>query len=200
MITRTSHFVGELRIPNLEGVAPLDLGNSEELNMFINKYEPKILIKLLGFELYKEMLTVIDPTTGDVISGSDEKWFSLVDGKDDYLGLRPILSNYIFAKFIKNDDSHYGGVGVVKEKSKGAENYSSRSKYINAYREYYELAVGKIAPIEVIRTRLGIGVVWSSSAYDTYKPLRVFLDENEELFPNKVNNFNSIKNDNFYGI
>jgi len=199
MITRISDFKGHLRIPNLEGTAPLEVGNQKELELAIERYEPVCLMQLFGFELYKEIKSNVDDD-GIVLPTAEQKWKDLIDGVDDYIGIREILANYIFFFFVENDESHYGGVGNIKEKSKGAYKYSFREKAVKAWRTYYELAVGKEASFTMYQKGREYGVVWNTNDYDAFKPLRVYLQEHKEDFPNQVNNFARIKNINYYGI
>ena len=199
MIVQTTDFKGHLLIPNLEGSAPLEIGNFKELELYIQTEEPKLLIKLFGYELAKEISSKVD-AEGGIIDGTEQEFIDLIHGKDDYIGLSQLMANYIYTIYIKDHDEELGGVGVVKEKSKGADSSSIRNKYIRAYREYFELTVGHETTPNLITRDAGRGIIWSSNEYYAYKPLRVYMDENSDVFPTTVNRFHLIKNENYYGI
>lgn len=203
MIVKTEYFVGELYIPNLKGIAPNSdtLGNEKKLQDAIDKYEPKGLMLILGFELFNELKSNIDPETGVVLDSADQKWKDLVNGKDNYDGLVDLLTNYVFYFFANKDDVHYSGVGGVKENPKGAKTTSLRGKSIDAWRNFYELTVGEevtgVVPT-MIERNVGTGIVWTEVGVNGYKPLYTYLAENEDLFPNAV--CGMIKNKNIFGI
>lgn len=199
MIVQTTHFKGHLLIPNLEGSNPLGIGNNKELLLYIKKEEPRLLVKLFGYELAKEVSSSVDDS-GSMVGGAEQKFVDLVQGKDDYVGLVPIISNYIFGLYIQDHDEELGGVGVIKEKSKGAERASIRTKYVRAMREYFELTIGTSSSPTMIVRGTSLGMIWAQSEYDTFKPLKKYMDENKADFENAIDRFYLIKNTNYYGI
>lgn len=69
-----SYFVGELDIPN-SGEPAI----AERITLFINKYEPLFLQKLMGYPLYKAFITglnVIPPATPDI------RWLNILYGAE----------------------------------------------------------------------------------------------------------------------
>lgn len=69
-----SYFVGELSIPNSDEVPVL-----ERINLFIQKYEPVFLQKLMGYPLYKAFVTGINvtaPATPDI------RWLNILYGSE----------------------------------------------------------------------------------------------------------------------
>lgn len=142
MIIKTTDFVLDAYIPNRDDAPNSDItGNDPELRGFINMYEKEVLIQLLGYELYVELMAQFD-VNGDWVAGTDQKWKDLVDGKENYRGVKGFLIGYIFWKFIESDDSHYASVGVQKENADNAEVVSSRPKAILQYRKFYDQAIG----------------------------------------------------------
>lgn len=71
MLINRTYFIGELNVPNAQ--VP-DSPDSEVLDMFLSKYEPEFLEKLLGYSLYQALLTglVQDPIAS--------KWIALLNG------------------------------------------------------------------------------------------------------------------------
>lgn len=69
-----SYFVGELSIPNSDEIPVL-----ERINLFIQKYEPVFLQKLMGYPLYKAFVTGINvtaPATPDI------RWLNILYGSE----------------------------------------------------------------------------------------------------------------------
>lgn len=69
-----SYFVGELDIPN-SGEQAI----AERITLFINKYEPLFLQKLMGYPLYKAFITglnVVPPATPDI------RWLNILYGAE----------------------------------------------------------------------------------------------------------------------
>lgn len=202
MIAKNSDFVGRFYIANGQGnYDPNAVGSTDELSLFIEQFEPKCLVTVLGYSLYKELLTNLE-SDGTVSPGADQKWKDLVDGKDNYEGIKKVLTPYIYFYYLENDESHHTGVGVVKDKPKGAEQFSMRKKAVTAWREFYNAAVGmNYKPgITAKSSYLGtvIGVDYDAGDDDKYWSLYKFLDERSEDFPTA--NPSVVNNINTYGI
>lgn len=206
MITENQDYVGRYKIPNATDTSPNSdlLGNSVELQLFIDQFEEECLILVLGYTLYQELLTQLDPAEdNDLVAGADQKWDDLLNGKETYRGLREIIISYVFFYFLENDESEYSGVGVVKEYGKGSRSFTSRPKAVKAWRQFRLLAQGQSGYPEVFTrgliggTSSGIGVVWTD--YDEKRmPLYAFLSENNDTYPTAVTS--PIGNMNYYGI
>ncbi|MEN8122412.1 MAG: hypothetical protein ABFS35_18855 [Bacteroidota bacterium] len=142
MIIKTTDFVLDAYIPNRDDAPNSDIiGNEPELQGFIDVHEKEVLVQLLGFNLYTELMDQFD-VNGDWNIVVDQKWKDLVDGKDAYRGMKDLLVGYVFYKFIESDDSHYSTIGVQKENSENAERFDSRPKAVQLYRKFYEQAIG----------------------------------------------------------
>jgi len=70
MITSASDFIGEYNIPNRS-----DAQTAELIDGFIAKYEPRLLVELLGADLYSQMLAGLGAGTATISDGSP-----IVDG------------------------------------------------------------------------------------------------------------------------
>lgn len=201
MIIKTENFVGSAYIPNLRSVAPLTdtLGNEEELQLYINEYEPRCLILVLGFDLYKELMTNIDEDTGELIEGSEQKWMDLLNGKGRYSGLRFVLANYIHFNFTIDNDITYSGVGGIRQVAKGATNVGLRDKAVKSWNKFYEGTVGDHTQGNIDRIVIGnnYGTIYHGDN-NVYQSLFSFLIENKETYPTATLTY--IDNINYYGI
>lgn len=200
MITKNSDFKGRFNIAGAEDLEPNSFGNNEELELFIEEFEPKCLVTVLGFALYQELLTNLEPD-GTVKPGADDKWKDLVNGKDQWRGLKTVTVPYIYFYFIESDESHHTGVGIVQENPKGAERTTPRWKMVNAWRAFYESAHGKSIYNEIIArpSYLGyiVGKVYDNDD-DKFWSLYKFLEERSEDFPNASPS--ELSNMNYYGV
>lgn len=205
MITKISDFKGRFKIPNATDTAPNSdlLGNSTSLYDFISDYEEECLILILGYTLYKELLTNLNEgEPNGILTGADAKWDELVNGKDNYRGLRTLLVSYIFFYYLENDESQYSGVGIQRERGKGSRNFTARPKATKAWRTFYKLTSGeKIQPEVIIRSLVGgssgVGIIYTDPT-EKLQPLYGFLTENAITYPDAV--MSQIGNMNYYGI
>lgn len=147
MIIDSSFFVGEVDIPTKNSnIEPA-------LNAFIEKYEKKFLIGLLGYELYLLFVAAIaiDPIEGkyqkllhgdtyvykdvtylweglkEVITEPDAQADPPVVGK-----YRSIIANYVYYWWIRNQETQNTGIGVVATKAENSKRVSGTSKAVRA--------------------------------------------------------------------
>lgn len=69
MLIDKSYFFGDLQIAQ-----PTQTEVADNIDWFINKYEPKLLTQLLGYQLYKDL------KAGMLTSPVDQKWLNLLFG------------------------------------------------------------------------------------------------------------------------
>jgi hypothetical protein len=151
MITKTTDFKLDAYIPNRDDAPNSDiLGNEPELQGMIDKWEPEVLVELLGYDMKEEFITAIDwaATPPALVVGADQKWMDLYKGKENYRGIKELLVNYIFYKFMESDDDHYATVGTQKEDTDSATRVSMRAKAIQAYRRFFKLAIGNFYGVQ----------------------------------------------------
>lgn len=144
MIIDASYFKkGYLYIPNAEDINPSSSSTkeNEDLTFFVKKYERELLVNALGLTLYNELKALQTPYLG--------KWKGLIDGEsytvDDnsyrWDGLKgfngnSLVANYIYCKWIRNDESVYTTTGVVQNTAKNARSFSLTPKYIKVWNEF----------------------------------------------------------------
>lgn len=206
MITKNSDFNGQFQIANSEDGSPNSdlIGNNTELQLFINEFEPRCLITVLGYALYAELKPELlkKPFVTDAQDTADAKWVELVNGKDNYFGLKPIIVPYVYFHFLKSDDSSHTGVGVVKEAPKGARNYSPREKAVLAWRTFYEAAQGYYPEFTIASKQSAVGnitgIIYDYDQSDKIMSLYTFLAKNIDTYPNA--NPSVLENITQYGI
>lgn len=125
-IISPSIFAGEIEIPNVsQAEIEADVQDS------INRYEKEVLIKLLGYPLYKELIAAV-PVSGD-------KWDKLINGDEfsfvlnsvtvetKWEGLNQLIAYYVYFKHRQKRASYEAGVGVEVEAN--TENSTKTSVY-----------------------------------------------------------------------
>ena len=205
MITQNSDFKGKYAIANAQDAEPgSDLvGNTEALAYAIETYEPRCLVTVLGFELYKELLPELSkqpwvPGSPDV---ADQKWIDLVEGNGQYEGLRPIIIPYVYFYFLQEDESHHSGVGVIKERAKGAEYHPSEYKARLAWRDFFNRTMGPVVYPNIITKNATPGTITGilyPNVDDKFHHLYKFLEDNATTYPNAT--MSIIKNLQSHGI
>lgn len=205
IVKNTDFTEGRFKIPNATDTAPDSslLGNKTELGQFIDEFEEECLILTLGYTLYTEFKAQLDPSTSNgLIGGADQKWDDLLNGKDNYFGLKRLLIPYIYFKFLESDDSSYAGVGIIKESAKGARTYPARSKAVKAWRTFYEFTIGNSnAPKGYLKPSIFGNLLmydWYGTTDDNIKPLYSFLKDNEDVYTTAASTL--FVNMNYYGI
>ncbi|MBQ19147.1 MAG: hypothetical protein CMD31_00170 [Flavobacteriales bacterium] len=164
IIDRT-YFKGEIRLANITDVSVDDTaGNGPLLDRFINKYEREVLVKCLGyplFKLFKEQFD-IDATTGtwtlkddadskwdDLLNGTEYQingesaiWKGLVHTDSDIDGADPdhsLIAYYVYSKFVTSEEYSHAGVGFQREKPKNSEIMDATVKSTFAFNSFKEM-------------------------------------------------------------
>jgi len=206
MITTNADFVGNFKIPNSMDGSPLSdlLGNKDELTTFIENFEPECLVRAFGYDLYKLLLPELQKQPFNVSSEvtADQKWIDLVNGKDNYKGLKPVIVPYVYYHFLEDNESSFSGVGVVKERAKGAQERSSIPKAVKAWREFYKHTVGsEPVPGVMVRPSIFGNMVfydWYGTDGNYETSLHSFLTKYKNIYPEAI--IGKFENMNFYGI
>ncbi|QQV90715.1 structural protein [Polaribacter phage Danklef_5] len=183
MITSSLYFNGSIFIDNTSSIHPNseELGLGAKLESFIQEYEPDVLIKCLGYSLYKEFMDQFseDYTLNE---SAHQKWKDLLNGKEyqvngisySWRGLiyeeggfdKSLISFYVYSKYIKRD---FLGVGIQSEKTK--ETIPNPSIiYIEAYNEFVNLTVkGKNGLVSLYQFLTDMNTI-SSDTYANWSP------------------------------
>jgi len=137
----TTYFIRDLTLP-IDQV-------SAELTTYINTYEPELMTKILGYELYDNFLAALAGTPGT-------EWTNLRDGCEYDIGSitykwrgfvntnkESIIANYVWYQFVCNSDFYQSGFRKVNTDSSILVN--PRPKQVKVYNQMvdwiYELEV-----------------------------------------------------------
>ena len=122
MIITPDIFEGEITLGQVES-----LSVKSSINWFINKYEPELLNKVLGKKLATEL------TEGLEADPIEDKWIALRDI------MKPIIANYVYTMYQRNNTTSTTGSGEVKSKAETADRISPLSKIVRARNEMVDL-------------------------------------------------------------
>lgn len=129
-------FKGEQKIAGTE-----NLGTRENLQGFIDKYEPKFLKALLGNVLYQEFVTglvpveVTPPTNPVTYLPIDPKWIALRDEFD----VKQMLVCYVYYWYIQNQVTVTVSTGEVKPNNENSLMAQSWDKQVKAWNEMAQM-------------------------------------------------------------
>jgi hypothetical protein len=200
MIIKTTDFQLGAFIPNRDDAPNSDIiGNEPILQGFIDTEVEEILVELLGYELFSLLENELDGN-GDLPIDADQKWLDLVNGKDNYRGLKRMLVAYVFYKFILNDRSQYSTTGTHEPTSEAANRVEPSAKAIAEYQKFYKFAIGDYyyGP-KIVRNVSGMkGVIYGSYG-SQFASLYDFLAENQDTYAEWVANMN-LPQHNLYDI
>lgn len=224
MIIDQSYFTGDIFVPNTGANTSAVVSKNRRFDWYIAQYEPEILIKGLGINLYGELLSNIQtdplsPEYGQVLPTADQKWSDLVDGTDYgdkvWRGLRmevvqgdevkkmSLIAYYVFYKYWQKEFLQRSTTGVMKADMENGEAKGPSFTMEDAWRSLYEW-YGK--GIKCTCTPWVFQYWWSIPGYfdkaDTYKKtyvdLYTFLHDNRDTYPGWT--FTVIENRNRFGL
>lgn len=140
MLINEEYFKGEIVIPNLNSVSngissQIASSNFELLLSFINKYERRFLVSLLGRDCADEFYKEIERKE---LSG---KWFDLKNKLvDETLKLSPI-ANYVYYWYRRDNVSIATGVGEMETDSDNSVRVSPALKMCRAWNEMVDWVI-----------------------------------------------------------
>ena len=142
MIVKPSDFQAEISIGQVE-----QLDVQANVNLFIEKYEPKFLKLLLGSALAEQLRAAMEGTT------PEQKWIDLAER------VKLSCANYIYYWYQRDAVTVSAGVGEVEPKAENAVRAEVIGKMVRAWNEMVELNVEFISWIDdrvypVYRARL----------------------------------------------
>ena len=129
----------ELLIPNaISGNA--GEGVNKKLQSIIDKYERKILLEILGGDQYNVLQGELDklPFNSQAVEAADTAHQRLVNGYQDWAGLKPMLANYIYCHWMQSDEIKVGTVGSGKGKKQGYTIADRSTEYANRWNDFIE--------------------------------------------------------------
>jgi hypothetical protein len=153
MIINAQYFqTKELYIPN--SVAQPSIGSvspsaSTQLNEEIESIEQSLLLDILGYEQLQELNAQFE-ANGDWIVDPLQKWVDLVDGKDDWKGLRytvgtkkvSLIAYYVFFYYLGMDFQTYSTTGMQIPKAENAVINDPSVKQVSVWNKFVKMYVG----------------------------------------------------------
>lgn len=136
MIIDKSYFVGHIAIGQRSQLAV-----QEKLDFFIEKFEKELLLDVLGYDLYQDLLAGMQEIP------IKQKWLDLLDGgtfwrqgeKREWAGLRnkkiSVIASYIYYRYMEDIISVATGVGQVQPKGENGNVVYSYRKQVRIWNE-----------------------------------------------------------------
>lgn len=120
-----------------------------QLNQEIDDKENELLLSFLGYAQTNELLSQFE-SNGDWTVTAEQKWKDLVDGKDEWKGLRytigtkkiSLIAFYVFFYYLKSDFSTYSTNGVQVAQSENAISQLPNEKQVTAWNKFVRMYQG----------------------------------------------------------
>lgn len=152
MIINAQYFqTKELYIPN--SVAQPSIGSvspsaTAQLNEEIDSIEQSLLLDILGYEQLQELNAQFED--GEWIEDPIEKWVWLVDGKDDWKGLRysigtkkiSLIAYYVFFYYLGTDFQTYSTTGMQIPRAENSLYNDPTVKQTTVWNKFIEMYIG----------------------------------------------------------
>lgn len=153
MIIDTSYFKTKgVFIPN--AVAQPSIGSNTptsilKLQQEIDEKEYELLLSFLGFEQTTELLAQFE-SDGTWKTSALQKWKDLVDGLEEWKGLRytigtkkiSLIAFYVFFYYLKDDFSTYSTTGIQVTQSENALSQLPNEKQTTAWNKFVNMYNG----------------------------------------------------------
>lgn len=153
MIINVQYFQSkELYIPN--SVAQPSIGSvspsaSTQLTEEIESIEQSLLLDILGYEQLQELNAQFEPN-GDWKVDALPKWVDLVDGKDDWKGLRytigtkkiSLIAYYVFFYYLGMDFQTYSTTGMQIPQAENSLTNDPSVKQVSVWNKFVRMYVG----------------------------------------------------------
>jgi len=147
MLIDKTYFTGSIELPNVEqDTVNTDLVlNNDNLIRAIQQYEFKYLQDVFGFTIAKEILSKVD-SNGVIIPSSDQKYFDLIEGVGEWVGLRYEVSgvkysqvaNYVYCNYLYDTETKLTNLGNTVDDVEKGKLISSWNKYNESWREMFK--------------------------------------------------------------
>lgn len=178
-----SYFRGIINIP-------FDNKNTSDFEaIYLDYYEGEILVRLLGYTLYKEVVDNYD-------TNNDDQWKALVEGSDYTVTINDVdytvkwnglwnsakvslITDYVYFNWLRQNNEQVVGTGTSISQKENADNYDKNFKLVQSYNRCAELG-------------------GSEQGHELDATLYNFILNNKDDYPNWV--FNELEKTNILGI
>lgn len=173
----STYFTGEILLTNKTALAT-------DITEAITRYEKEILISLLGYKLYKEMIAAptVEPYKSLIEGAEFELTFDGVTQLLKWVGFKnsdkeSLVAYYVYYKYQERNFVKPSGIGTVKPKAENAEPVTPIYKMVNAWNNMVEL-YGTALCVEILQP--------DGTTYDDKASAFNYLSVNLALFPDWV--------------
>lgn len=192
MIIDSSYFEkGELYIPNNRDLSAQPVGSpstKSDVDFFINKYEPELLLNALGVTLYNEL-----ETANSDLPNAAQKWKDLVNGVDYTIdgvtrrwdgligaGKQSLIAYFVYCQYLRDKEATFTTTGVVQNDANNAENYDPTRKYIKAWNSFLKQYQGGLnrAPRIIYNSSGSVGLDYYGNKSKTVSLYQYLADQN----------------------
>ena len=154
MIINAQYFqTKELYIPN--SVAQPSIGSvspsaTTQLNEEIGSIEQSLLLDILGYEQLQELNAQFQED-GEWVEYPIQKWVDLVDGKDDWKGLRyeigtkkiSLIAYYVYFYYLGMDFQTYSTTGMQIPMAENSKTNDPSVKQVSIWNKFVRMYVGR---------------------------------------------------------
>jgi hypothetical protein len=219
-IVNNTYFANEIFLPHAKPSISDDVTAIDaDITAFIETYEEEVLVRCLGYALYKLFVAQLDSNQPNgLIVGAAAKWDELLNGTEftdsegelvKWKGIRyktgsvynkSFIADYIYYQYEKSVDDSRVGVGNVKEQAANAEMVSKAPKVVAAWRRFIKAVKGTENTPIFIDSVLGYGIDWKGKTNDV--TLYSFITKKNEDDPLTYPNYRpeNFTNMNQFGI
>jgi len=155
MIINAQYFqTKELYIPN--SVAQPSIGSvlpsaTAQLNEEIESIEQSLLLDILGYEQLQELMAQFEEN-GDWVEDPNPKWVELVDGVDDWKGLRytigtkkiSLIAYYVFFYYLGTDFQTYSTTGMQIPRAENSLYNNPSVKQTTVWNKFIRMYIGDV--------------------------------------------------------
>jgi hypothetical protein len=155
MIINAQYFqTKELYIPN--SVAQPSIGSvlpsaTAQLNEEIESIEQSLLLDILGYEQLQELMAQFEEN-GDWVEDPNPKWVDLVDGVDDWKGLRytigtkkiSLIAYYVFFYYLGMDFQTYSTTGMQIPRAENSLYNNPSVKQTTVWNKFIRMYIGDV--------------------------------------------------------
>lgn len=117
-IVAPADFIGEQNIPNVDKPA-----TAENLQWFIDEYEPSLLEAVMGPSLYADYLA------GVALDPIPQKWIDIQNNAD----LKRSIVCLVFYYWLSNEIAYTSGIGVQKAKGENSVSVGTWDKQVKSW-------------------------------------------------------------------
>lgn len=195
MIIDSSYFQGkELYIPNSvlqPSIGSNNLNPSSALVQEIEDKESELMLDVLGFAQATELYDQFEQD-GDWKTTALQKWVDLVDGKDDWKGLRytiggkkvSLIAYYVFFYYLANDYHTYTTTGMQIAKSENAITQDPSIKQVAIWNKFIKMYVGNniINKVQFTENWNGTAMSFNGINLSNEVTLYDFLRKNSDVY------------------